>query len=142
MILADTPTLGLLIGLPVAMLMFLAISGVAVWGFLSDGPEVGVCAALIALVLGLGTAAAFFPYQHDYHFWQQKSGAVERVSKRLVPTGDKGGMEEKYVVTLHGQPYGVTDTRAALLKSGDHVVLNCKKSYQFMSRSGWDCRWA
>ena len=144
MLIADTPTLGLLIGLPIAVLLVLACVVVAVLGFTSndyDGPKLGWGSTLCALAVVIGASLALWPFKHDYHFWVEKEGTVTAISKRLVPAGDKG-MQEKIVVTLGGQPYGITDTRAALVKRGDWLSLGCKKAYEWGSPNhGWDCRW-
>jgi hypothetical protein len=77
----------------------------------------------------------------DYHKFKPKTGVVAEVGKRMVAK-DKG-MEEKIVIRFEGDPqeYGVSDTRAGLLKAGDTATVKCKRSYQFASESGYDCRW-
>lgn len=77
----------------------------------------------------------------DYHKFKPKTGVVAELGKRLV-SKDKG-MEEKIVIRFEGDPqeYGVSDTRAGLLKVGDTATVKCKRSYQFASQSGYDCRW-
>lgn len=143
--LADTPTLGLLIGLPVGILITVLSFGAAAWGaFLWDDYDKGfvVVPGLLAGIVALaGTCIALWPWKHDYHYWVEKSGTVQAIGKRLVPAGDSG-MQEKYVITLNGKPYGVTDTRAALLRVGDQANIVCKKAYEWGSTDhGWDCRW-
>lgn len=139
--LADVPTLGLLIGGPLVGLIILFALAAAVFGgdeydrigFIIGGVGVALITAVIAL-------SAFWPLRYEYHFWQPKNGVVQAVSQRLVPTDN--GMEQKFVVVIDGQPYGITDTRAALLKPGDPVSLSCKRAYQWGSADhGWDCRW-
>lgn len=98
--------------------------------------------ALITLIAWWASMA--FTLSGDYHAWNVKQGTVERVAKRLVQNGDKG-MSERYVVILDGRPYGVDDTRAALLEAGDPVRLKCKKDYEWgieREAHGWACRWA
>lgn len=77
----------------------------------------------------------------DYHKYKPKTGVVAELGKRMV-SKDKG-MEEKIVIRFKDDPqeYGVSDTRAGLLKVGDTATVKCKRSYQFASESGYDCRW-
>lgn len=147
-IFADTPTLGLLLGVPVALLLIAA--GVAALVLASRADDYDApwlfWTGLGTVVVTLGiTVFAMWPFKHDYHFWVPTEGKVEAVSKRLVPAGDKG-MQEKFVFRLEdGRLRGVLDTRAALVKVGDTVKLKCKKSYEWgvsYDSHGWDCRWA
>lgn len=51
-------------------------------------------------------------------------------------------MSTRYVVVIEGQPYGVDDTRAALLKVGDSVSLLCTKEFVWGSNNnGYACNW-
>lgn len=96
-----------------------------------------------AVVLGCWWWGMAFTLSSDYHAWNVKEGKVDRVAKRLVSTGDKG-VGERYVVTIDGQPYGIDDTRAALVRPGDTVSLRCKKDFQWgvpREAHGWVCRW-
>jgi hypothetical protein len=46
------------------------------------------------------------------------------------------------VFKINGQQYGVDDTRAALVKVGDTVNLNCTKQFVFGStNNGYACNW-
>lgn len=97
----------------------------------------------IALSLVIWWVAMAFTTSGDYHAWNVKEGDVQRVNKRLVSAGEKG-MEERFVVVIDGQPYGVDDTRAALLRPGDFVSLRCKKEFQWgvpREAHNWACRW-
>jgi hypothetical protein len=103
----------------------------------------GASIAALAILGGWWWAMAFTT-SGDYHAWNIKQGTVERISKRLVSAGDKG-MQERFVAIVDGQPLGIDDTRASLLKTGDRVRLKCKKDYQWgvdRSAHGWACRWA
>jgi hypothetical protein len=101
-------------------------------------------AVIVALLTaGLWWWSMAFTTSGDYHAWNVKEGIVEKVAKRLVAAGDSG-MQERYVVTIDGQPYGIDDTRAALVEPGDQVSLRCKKDYQWgvpRDAHGWACRW-
>lgn len=141
--------MGSLIGLPIAALIVL-ICLVTIWiGTLGirDHDEFGwsfvIGGALVALITVGVTGALMWPWKHDYHFWVDKGGVVEQVSKRLVPAGEKS-MQEKYVFVIDGRPYGVLDTRAALVKVGDRVDIACKRAFEWgvpQSANGWDCKW-
>jgi hypothetical protein len=101
---------------------------------------------MFPVTLGVWWMSSAFTTSGDYHAWNVKTGTVSEVSKRIVPAGDKG-IQERFVVRLReaGGLYGIDDTRASLLKSGDEVRLKCKKDYQWgvdRSAHGWACRWA
>ena len=148
-LLANTPTLGLLVGLPLALLVVAICFALAIWargredyhGSYSDWPMVFWPALICGVVVLVGTAVAMFPYKYEYHSYRPVSGTVEQVNNRFLPSGDS--VEQKFVVKLAGdpQPYGVQDTRAALLKPGDRVSLKCLKKWQWSARAGYDCRW-
>lgn len=147
---ADTPTIGLLFGVPVAILAtLLTIAGLVVlvmsWRDSYDVSDERILGALTLLGIGLVIGAinmwALWPYQHDYHFWTPVTGEVSQVSKRLVPAGDNS-MMERYVLVINGKPYGVDDTRASLVKPGQTVSIACKREYQWGSRDhGYGCKW-
>ena len=148
---ADTPTLGLLFGVPVAILAtLLTIAGVIglVMSWRSrnsygsdDQAVIGGGLLVCGLVIGAINMWALWPYQHDYHFWMPVTGKVSQVSKRLVPAGEKS-MMERYVLVIDGKPYGVDDTRASLVKPGQTVSIACKREYQWGSRDhGYGCKW-
>lgn len=146
---ADTISMGTLIGLPIAALLVLGCLAVSLIGLsgVRYGDEFGwsfvIGGVLAALVVVGVTGVLMWPWKHDYHHWVDKGGVVEEVSKRLVPAGDKG-MQEKYVFVIDGYPYGVLDTRAALVKPGDHVAIACKKAFEWgvpQESNGWDCKW-
>lgn len=109
-----------------------------------EGLFFGWVCAILAVATAVAWLWASWPLAYDYHHWVDKSGRVERVSQRLVSNGSNG-MSQKFVVVIDGKPYGIDDTRAALIHKGDMVRLRCKKAYQYgVSRSahGWDCRWS
>jgi hypothetical protein len=147
MMLASTPSLGVLIGIPIAALILAAAIFVA---FISRGTDdvygdarltFWGAIAVIALTVVI-TGIAMWPWQSDYHFWKPINGRVEKISSRFVSAGDKGGTNQRFVVVVNGQPYGVDDTRASLLKVGDIVHLKCKREFVWGSGSnGWGCNW-
>jgi hypothetical protein len=145
-----TMTLDAIIGfiaLGICLLLCLGGLGIGVLN-LSDGRGYGwgwiagsIVSAIVVLVAWWWGMA--FTLSGDYHAWNVKEGTVERVAKRLVSAGDKG-MAERYVVTINGRPYGIDDTRAALVEPGDKVSLRCKKDYEWgvpREAHGWACRW-
>ena len=149
-------TLAVLIWLPIAGLLILValVFGILFLrgalqqrrSFYEDTAEyymgAGVC-LLLVLGLAIGTAWGMWPWKAEFHRWQEVNGHVETVSSRFLP-GANSGTEQKFVVVLDshpGQPYAIQDTRAALLRKGDQVSLRCKRTYQYQSDSGWDCRW-
>lgn len=152
------PTLGTLIWVPIAIIivivgLWLAVKAALIWRGTRDDDYysssdaddawmfIGLFSGILALIVLGGTLYGMWPYSWDYHHWSTVNGQVERVSSRLLPNGD--AVEQKFVVILrdHGEPYGIQDTRASLLKPGDEVSLKCKKAYVFQSQSGWDCNW-
>jgi hypothetical protein len=143
---ADTPTLGLLACLPLALLVALGCflyGGWVIQRRLSQRVIDGWGLMWIAggLVVLVATGIAMWPWKHDYHYWIPKEGKAQKISKRIVSNGDNG-ISERYVITIGGYPYGIDDTRASLVKPGDNVRIACKREYQWGSRShGWGCRW-
>ncbi len=94
---------------------------------------------LIVVVVAM-TWWFMYPWKSEYHYWMPKSGTVARVDSRMVSTGDKS-METKFVVMFTGddQQYGVLDTRAAGVKTGDTLTITCKREWQFSGTDGYDC---
>lgn len=152
MFFADTISMGSLIGLPIAALIVLVCLAIAIFGAMNrrydePGERFGlwfmIGGTLSALIVVAIVGVLMWPWKHDYHFWVDKGGVVEQVSKRLVPAGEKS-MQEKYVFVIDGRPYGVLDTRAALVKVGDRVDIACKRAFEWgvpQSANGWDCKW-
>jgi hypothetical protein len=134
-------SIGFIIGVPIAVLLLLFFLAGIKWGGDSEGRfGAGVlavaCVAWLFLPWGL-----FVTGGTDYHKFKPKSGEVAEIGHRQVSKGK--GMEEKFVIRFKdgAQEYGVSDTRAGLVKVGDIVTIKCKRSYQFASESGYDCRW-
>jgi len=108
-----------------------------------DAPLALACWILSAL-LAVGIVAAtwwgMYPWKAEYHHWTPKSGVVDTVDSRLVPSGDKS-MEQKFVVSFVGedQQYAVIDTRAAGVKPGDRLTITCVRRWQWSGTHGYDC---
>lgn len=143
-------TLGTLIWFPVGILITLAFAYATkrLWRAWRDEDGCNdaveflvftICAGVATVLAGLLTALSMWPYDSEFHQWRTVSGEVEQVESRLIADGD--GMSERYVVTIEGRPFGVDDTRAALLSEGDEVSLRCKREWQYAADSGWGCRW-
>jgi hypothetical protein len=145
MIIANTPSLGLVIGLPIGLLCI--AGGLAAIRFANradtyDAPILRWGGTLVVAAAVIAMALSFWPWKWEYHSWQPVDGRVEKISSRFVSAGDKGGTNQRFVVVVGGQPYGVDDTRASLLKVGDTVHLKCKREFVWGSGSnGWGCNW-
>lgn len=100
-----------------------------------------VFSSIALLLAAVATAGLMFPYNSEFHQWRHVSGTVDKVGSRVISTGESS-ISQRFVVVIDGQPFGVDDTRASLLKPGDHVDLACKKEWQYAADSGWGCRWA
>ena len=86
-----------------------------------------------------GAFYVLWPFDWDYLSWHRVDGKVEQVASRQVSDGK--AMSQRFVLVIDGRPYGVDDTRAALVKAGESVTLACKKEYQYAAESGWACNW-
>jgi hypothetical protein len=152
-------TLSFLIGTPLWILALLACLVVSARAFVywrrhkgephrwttlftaNDAKQISIwslVAFAVLLVIAL-SPLAYYPYKVEFHQWRPVTGKVTEVSKRLIAQ-DKS-MSERYVLVIDGQPYGVDDTRASLVKVGDTVSLSCKRDWQYASVPGWVCRW-
>lgn len=110
----------------------------------SDGRVFFWTALAVTILVGGATFGFTYPFKYEYHHWVDKKGIVEQVSSRLISAGDKGGSNQRFVVVVNGEPLGVDDTRASLIKVGDSVFLKCKKEYEFgtsLAANGWACKW-
>lgn len=145
-------SLGVLIGLPI----YAVLLGVTIWfllkgvrGVWRDGwkDRYGMTyGALMTLAAGIALAvmapiiaALYWPYKAEYHQWKPVEGKVTQIGSRLI---GGGSTSQRYVLAIDGQPYGVDDTRASLVKVGDAVKLSCIREWQYASNPGWACRWA
>lgn len=139
-------SLGILIGLPIAVVVILALIVCALLLFRADETEGVVLGWLLTVVVIvvvgiLLSPLGYYPYEKEYHYWKPVNGTVAEVSKRIIPSGD--GISQRYVVVLEDSPqqYGIDDTRASLLKEGDTVHLSCIREWEYAAESGWACRW-
>jgi len=79
-------------------------------------------------------------FNGDYLAYHAVNGKVDAVASRMIADGK--AMSTRYVFQIDGQEYGVDDTRAALVKPGDKVNLNCTKEFVWGStNNGWACNW-
>ncbi len=139
---ADTPSLGILVGLPVAFLLA-AVAVIALVVALrarrtasrydrGDMTFVACCAAAALVVVVVATAVAMWPWKYEYRFWQPVEGNVQEISKRLVANGDKG-MSEKFVVTINGFSRTASTTPAP---RSSEKATSCRSAPQARLRSG------
>lgn len=142
-------SLGLIIGLITAGLIVAACALLAViwyraaenqdrWS-IDDYKVYARIAVTVAVVTVLVTAMFTFPWEKQYHYWDDKAGVVAEIESRLLKDGD--GMSEKFVVRYEGstQEYGCEDTRCALVKPGDELTLRCMRVWEYSGTDGWDC---
>jgi hypothetical protein len=148
-------TLGVLIGLPFAILgAVLLLAGVAwaVWMLRHEPTDpydghilhwvLFACTGLGLLGLVIGCLFGYWPYKAEYHQWRHHGGDISALGQRFVGNGD-GGTDQKFVVSFKGNPqqYACNDTRCALLHVGDHLDLSCLRKYVYSSTSGYDCNY-
>jgi hypothetical protein len=153
-----TPSLGVLIGLPVASLLVLAglaclIAGIrlrvkrGLWTTENfDVPAWGVAATGIVVVVATLVVTGFtmWPWTAEYHEWQTVSGTITGVNSRLLASGTEGGgSTQRFVVQFagDGRQYSCDDTRCALLHKGDQLTLSCKRAWQYTGTPGYDCNY-
>jgi len=137
-----------LIALPLMMIIIVVCIGVTIGCFLwmiNETYQQGFAlvvtsvAALVTLAVILGTLAGFYPYEKEYHAYIQKVGTVKSVSKRIVG-GSDGAINEKFVVKYtDGRTFGCLDTRCALVKPGNTLVLTCIRKWDYQASDGYDC---
>lgn len=148
-----TPSLGVLIGLPIAGLLVLVGLGIAVIGirlrvvrgrWISKGLEevaawgalaTGVC---VILVTALATGFFMWPWSAEYHVWTPVSGTVTATGTRLLGSSDNS-TSQYYAEQINGQTYRCDDTRCSTVKVGDELSLTCKREWQYAGAPGWDC---
>jgi hypothetical protein len=143
MFLADTPSMGLWLGGFATILVILAcLAWIIFWAVGEPydkwfGITTGTGVLLATIIIA---GIAYYPYKHDYHYYVAKQGRVERINSRLIAADNS--VSQRFVVVINGQPYGIDDTRASLLKEGDFVKLHCKKEFDWgSSDQGWACKW-
>ncbi len=95
--------------------------------------------ALLAVVVVAGFAIGLWPYKWEYHSYQQVAGNVADISARFRVDGQ--ATSQSFAIRFQGrsQIYRCDDTRCALIKPGDRLVLRCIREYQWASVSGYGC---
>jgi hypothetical protein len=114
----------------------------AIAAFVVDEPMGGISLLAVAVVLALFPLVgwALVGFNGEYMAYHPVSGKVDQIASRQIADGK--GMSQRYVFTIGGQPYGVDDTRAALVKPGDTVSLNCVREFVWGStNNGYACNW-
>lgn len=144
-------SLGTLIAFPIAVLVCIGLVVALVFAFRwhkterydKEFPKLVIGVSMVALLVNIGfTAFGMYPYSSEYHQWRHVSGTVDSVHSRFISSTSGESTEQRFLLTIDGQPFGVDDTRASGVKPGDHVDLVCKKEWQYAANSGWGCRWS
>ena len=92
--------------------------------------------AIICPLVGFGIVG----WSSDYLTFKPVHGTVQEIASRQIADGK--AMSTRYVAVIDGQPYGIDDTRAALIKPGDTVSLNCTRQFVYGSQdNGYACNW-
>jgi hypothetical protein len=125
--------------------VFILIGGGVAIGFAILKEVWGVLATIVctALIAGITLFFAWFPFGYDYNHYVPKSGTVTAVASRILSDGN-GGISQREVVYINGQPYGCDDSRCAPpgMHKGVKVTLMCEKEFQFNAPSqGFACNW-
>lgn len=98
---------------------------------------------LVACLFG-GYIVGMYPDDFVHHHFTRYTGTVAQISSRFVASGsDGGGPDQKFVVAFVEAPteqYGVIDTRAALVKPGQQLTIDCVKQWQQAGTEGQDCQ--
>lgn len=132
--------LGTLFLIAAAILAYVALLG-DVYDSLGWGAGSGFAAAIgLPMVIFPLIGLMLVGFNGDYLTYHPVNGKVSAVASRMISDGK--AMSTRYVFQINGQAYGVDDTRAALVKPGDTVNLNCTKEFVWGSTSnGWACNW-
>jgi hypothetical protein len=158
------PSIGLLVGVPAAVVAFAAcvtaiVLGIrAKRGFVASGKakkgtygyQDTYLLSLFLRVGGIGAAVvtvaaalwSFYPWSTEYHMWRTIHGSISQISNRFIASGsDGGGSTQRFVVIFNGDTgqYSCDDTRCALLKVGDDLTISCKRAWQYSGTPGYDC---
>lgn len=147
-------SLGVLIGLPLLSLAFIAFAVLALllvrYGrrtydgrfFKGLGIASGGVAVLLAVVMAMPVPVGFWGLRSEWHQWRPVGGSVASISSRLL-AGDNGGATQRFVVQFadSDKQYACDDTRCALVKVGDVLHLSCKRHWQYSGLSGYDCNY-
>lgn len=98
---------------------------------------VRVAMPVLAAVVVLIAAVAFWPYRWEYHSYKTVSGTVEAIDARQISDGN--GMSQVYVARIGGEPYRCDDTRCAAVHEGDALTLRCIKEWEYAGTDGYRC---
>jgi hypothetical protein len=99
----------------------------------------GLALGLVMLVPPI-VGLSMVNFDSDYMAYKPVSGKVEQIASRQIADGKS--MSQRFVFKINGQQYGIDDTRAALVKEGDTVNLNCTREYVWGStNNGYACNW-
>lgn len=134
-------TFGTIFAIVILSACALAVLVGAAIAFLED-TLLGFLTIVVALVIAFITQIGFMVvgYNSDYLAYKPITGTVEQIASRQIADGK--GMSQRFVFKISGQEYGVDDTRAALVKEGDTVSLNCTKQFVWGStNNGYACNW-
>lgn len=141
------PSIGVLVGLPFAALLFFGFVALAIWASRTPAdiwssfprkPVVWVLSIVAVFTLAV-TAFSFYPFSGEYHSWQKISGTVTSTNSRFLAA--RGGADQKFVVTFNGsgQQFGCNDTRCSTVRKGDELTITCKRTFQWFGTPGYDC---
>lgn len=103
-----------------------------------------VSAAGMLIVTGLfigGYIWGMYPDDFAHHHYQRYSGVVATTNSRILGDGN-GGADQKFVVTFTAapnEPFGVLDTRAAVVRPGQTLTIDCVQQWQYAGTDGQDC---
>ena len=84
--------------------------------------------------------AGLFPWEAEYHQYQERRGVVKEIGKRLLADGDS--MSEKFVVRFEGVDgeFGCLDTRCAIVEPGDKLTVKCLMEWDYNGTDGHNCK--
>lgn len=155
-VLADVPTVGLYVGWAFGVLGALwTIIGIGLtillwrerassYGIFDNCRTYAMWGTAIGPLMVVITLAAMWPLDYEYHHYVTKRGVVAQQSSRLLSDGDSGIKQRIVIRDQAGNTFGIDDTRAALLKTGDEFAIKCKREHQWFQEhdaDGWACRW-
>lgn len=146
-LLGSQPSLGVFIGLPVTVILGVACAAVLLFAArIADRMDVSILApigggAAAAAVVVVVFVLSWFPFSAEYHQWTQLRGTVAQSSSRLISADN--ATSQRFVVAFKGNPgqFSCDDTRCALVHPGDVLTLSCKRSWQYVGTSGYDCNY-
>ena len=143
-------SLGTLIGVPVAIAIFIICVALASFLFAKWRDDSTYDAGIFgvgyfffggcAIATVVMTAVLMYPYHYEYHQYRTNVGEVAEIKSRLLGSSDS--FQQKFVARFtDGRELGCEDTRCALVKPGDTLVLSCKRQWQYAGKDGYDCKY-